>query len=141
MGIDLHNLVETYLRSRHQRDEDHWAWEEVHHIVRSGELDCAYDIIALLVKAATTDDELSFVAAGPLEDFVDGYGDRALDRLEQACDEDPRLQFALSGIWLLPESPVLQRWQGLMMKYGFAGGKRRPLSRHPDCWPDSWPEY
>jgi len=140
MEIDLKRLAETYLRSRHQRHEDFWAWEEVNDKVSSGDLDRAYDIILLLLKTAATDDELGYVAAGPLEDLVDGYGDRALDRLEQACDEDSRLQFALSGIWLLPDSPVLQRWQGLMVKYGFASGKRRSLSRHPDCWSDSWPE-
>ena len=140
MEIDLKKLAETYLRSRQQRDEDFWAWEEVNAQIRSGDLDRAYGTTLLLLKTAATDDELSSVASGPLEDLVDGYGDRALDRLEHACDEDSRLQFALSGIWLLPESPVLQRWQGLMVKYGFAGGKRRSLSRHPDCWPDSWPE-
>lgn len=70
----------------------------------------------------------------PLEDIVDGYGDQALDRVEEACDKDPRLQFALSGIWLLPDSPVLQRWQGLMTKYGFRNGGRKPLSYHEDCW-------
>lgn len=140
MEIDLNSLADTYLRSRQQRDEDFWAWERVQDTIRSGDLGRAYDITLLLLKKASTDDELSYVAAGPLEDLVDGYGDKALDRLEQACDEDSRLQFALSGIWLLPDSPVLQRWQGLMTKYGFATGKRKPLSRHSDCWPDSWPK-
>ena len=141
MEMDLQKLAETYLRSRHQRDEDFWAWEQVQGEIRSGDLGRAYDVTMLLAKAATTDDELSYVAAGPLEDLVDGYGNEALDRLEQACDEDTRLQFALSGVWLTPDSPVLEHWQGLMVKYGFASGKRKPLSRHPDCWPDSWPEW
>ena len=141
MEIDLQKLAETYLRSRHQRDEDFWAWEQVQGEVRSGDLGRAYNVTMLLAKAATTDDELSYVAAGPLEDLVDGYGNEALDRLERACDEDTRLQFALSGVWLTPDSPVLEHWQGLMVKYGFASGKRKPLSRHPDCWPDSWPEW
>jgi hypothetical protein len=141
MEIDPNRLAETYLRSRHQRDEDIWAWETVNDAVRSGNFNRAYEITLLLLKKATTDDELKYVAAGPLEDLVDGYGNRALDRLEQVCDEDSRLQFALSGIWLLPDSAVLQRWQALMIKYGFASGNRKPLSRHPDCWPDSWPEY
>ena len=140
LELDLNRLAATSLRSRHQRAEDFWASEKVQDTIRSGDFDRAYDITLLLLKRATTDDELSYVAAGPLEDLVDGYGDKALDRLEQACDEDSRLQFALSGVWLLPESPVLQRWQALMIKYGFASGNRKSLSRHPDCWPDSWPE-
>ena len=59
MEIDLKKLAETYLRSRHQRDEDFWACEEVNDKVRSGDLDRAYDITLLLLKTAATDDELS----------------------------------------------------------------------------------
>lgn len=139
MESEFKILAEAYLRSRAHREDDLWAWEKVVDEVRSGDLNRAYEITLLLLGTARTDDELSYVAAGPLEDLVDGYGEAALDRLEKACDENSRLQFALSGIWLLPESPILQRWQGLMVKYGFSSGKRRPLSRHPDCWPDSWP--
>lgn len=86
-----------------------WTWQKVDDEVRSGDLDRAYDITPPLLRAAKTNDELSYIAAGPLEDLVDGYGEPALDRLEKASDEDARLQFALSGIRLLPESPILQR--------------------------------
>jgi hypothetical protein len=135
MDVDLKTLADTYLRQYETKgDEEFWAWQEVDRIVRSGDLDLAWEITLLLLRKAETDEALGYVAAGPLEDIVDGYGDRALDRLEQACDNDSRLQFALSGIWLLPDSPVLQRWQGLMTKYGFRNGSRKPLSYHPDCW-------
>jgi len=133
--MDLNTLTDTYLRNHAtHRDEDFWAWEEVTRIVQSGDLDRAWEVTLLLLTKAETDEALSYVAAGPLEDLVDGYGDRGLDRIVQACDTDSRLQFALSGIWLLPDSPVLERWQGLMTKYGFRNGSRQPLSYHPDCW-------
>ena len=135
MDFDLNTLADTYLRQcATKRDEDFWAWQEVERLVRSGDLGVAWGITLLLLRKAQTDDALGYVAAGPLEDIVDGYGDQALDRLEEACDKDSRLQFALSGIWLLPDSPVLQRWQGLMTKYGFRNGDRKPLSYHKDCW-------
>jgi hypothetical protein len=134
MDFDLNTLADTYLRYHAtKREEDFWAFDEVNRIIRSG-LDSAWEITLLLLRRAETDEALGYVAAGPLEDIVDGYGDRALDRLEQASEADSRLQFALSGIWLLPESPVLQRWRGLMTKYGFRDGVRQPLSQHPDCW-------
>jgi len=135
MDIDLNTLADTYLRQYvTKRDEDFWAWQEVHRIVWSGELVPALKITLLLLRKAQTDVALGYVAAGPLEDFVDGYGDQALGRVQEACDKDVRLQFALSGIWLLPDSPVLRRWQGLMTKYGFRTGHRKPLSYHEDCW-------
>ena len=136
MNCDLNTLADTYLRHHSEgREDDFWAWEEVDRIVRGGDVDRAWKITLLLLTRAETDKDLGYVAAGPLEDFIDGYGDGALDRVEQACDGDPRLQFALSGVWLLPESPVLQRWRGLIRKYGFLNGSRVPLSPHPDCWP------
>jgi len=136
MRSDLNILAETYLRHHgNHRDEDFWAWEEVNEIVRSGDLELAWQITLLLLRKAA-DNALGYVAAGPLEDLIDGYGDQALDLVEQSCDRDMRLQFALSGVWLLPDSPVLARFRALMAKYGFGltEDKRKPLAPHPDCW-------
>jgi len=136
MAFDLDTLAETYLRNHAaRRDEDLWAVEKVGEILRSGDLDKAWNITLLLLQKAKTDETLGYVAAGPLEDIIDSHGDKALDRAEAVCDKDRRLQFALSGVWLLPTSPVLQRWQGLIRKYGFLSANRTPLSPHPDCWP------
>jgi|SRR5580765_6400685 len=134
MDSDLNTVADSYLRHHATRsDNDFWAWQRVNEILRGSDLDRAWEITVLLLRKAP-DDVLGYIAAGPLEDFIDGYGDHGLDRAEQACDEDSRLQFALSGIWLLPDSPVLHRWQALMTKYGFRTGSRKPLSYHPDCW-------
>ena len=136
MERDLNTIADTYLR-HHQAhsDEDFWAWQEVEDIVRSGDLDLAWQVTLLLLRKAPND-SLGYVAAGPLEDLIDGYGDQALDLVEEACDGDTRLQFALSGVWLLPDSPVVGRFRALMKKYGFGltEDKRKPLSPHPDCW-------
>ena len=122
MDFDLNTLADAYLRQHATKSDDgFWAWEEVNRRVRSNDLDTAWEITLLLLQKAS-DDALGYVAAGPLEDVVDGYGHRALDRMEQVFENDPRLQFALSGIWLLPDSPVLQRWQDLMTKYDFEMG-------------------
>jgi hypothetical protein len=135
MERDLNTIADTYLR-HHQThsDEDFWAWQEVEDIVRGGDLDLAWQVTLLLRKAPN--DSLGHVAVGPLEDLIDGYGDQALDLVEEACNEDTRLQFGLSGVWLLPDSPVVGRFRTLMKKYGFGltEDKRKPLSPRPDCW-------
>jgi hypothetical protein len=132
-GSELSTLADVYL-SHHseRREEDFWAFEEVQRIVQT-EFSLAWVITRLLVEKANSDVALNYVAAGPLEDFVDGYGDAAVDVIEAACEQDQWMQFALSGIWLERESRVLTRWRGLMTRYGFMG-ERQPLSRHPDCW-------
>jgi len=135
MEFDLNKLADTYLQNHATgSQDDFWAFEEVSEIIRSGDLDKAWNITLLLLQKAP-DEALGYIAAGPLEDIIDGYGNEALDRVEEVCNRDLRLQFALSGVWLLPDSPVLQRWQGLIRKYGFLNGSRKPLSPHPDCWP------
>jgi hypothetical protein len=82
MGCTLNTLTDTYLRNQAtRRDEDFWAWEEVTRIVQSGDLDRAWEVTLLLLRKAETDEALCYVASGPLEDLVDGYGDRGLDRI------------------------------------------------------------
>jgi hypothetical protein len=131
---ELTSLSDVYMRHHaSSRDEDFWAWEEVQRRIKA-DLAQALEVILTLVERADSDDALSYIAAGPLEDFVDIYGNSALDVIELACQNDQRMQFALSGIWLERESPVLERWRGLMKLYGFMGGGRQPLSKHPDCW-------
>jgi len=134
MDPELSVLTDVYLRHHaNRRNEDFWAWEEVQRRVRV-DLAHAWAVTQLLVEKADSNTALGYVAAGPLEDFVDSYGDAALDVIEAACETDQKMQLALSGIWLERESPVLMRWRGLMNRYGFMGGTRQPLSTHPDCW-------
>jgi hypothetical protein len=62
------------------------------------------------VEEADSDAALGYVAAGPPEDFVDGYGDAALDVIEAACEADQKMQLALSGIcW---NEKALYRYDG-----------------------------
>lgn len=134
MDHNLLELADIYMRHHAQRrDEDFWAWEEVQRQVRAG-LNDAWPIVQVLVERADSEAALDYVAAGPLEDFVDGYRDAALDLLEVVCETNKKMQLALSGIWLEQESPVLMRWRGLMKSFGFIGSTRKPLSTHPDCW-------
>ena len=134
MHPELIKLTDVYLRNHAGcRDEDFWAWLEVQRLVKT-DLEQAWGIVQLLVERADSDAALGYVAAGPVEDFVDIYGNDALDVIEERCKSDQRMQFALSGIWLERESRVLTRWRELMKLYGFMGGEREPLSKHPDCW-------
>jgi len=79
MDLELSALTDAYLRHHaNHRSEDFWAWEEVERRVRA-DLAQAWAVTQLLVEKAESDTALGYVAAGPLEDFVDGYGDAALD--------------------------------------------------------------
>jgi hypothetical protein len=74
MENDLNKLADTYLLNYESKtDADFWAWEGVNEIIRSGDLNSAWQITLLLLEKAP-DRALGYVAAGPLEDLIDGYG-------------------------------------------------------------------
>jgi len=110
-------LVEAYLRSRAQREEDFWAWQEVRRRIET-DLAQGWEVTLALLEKASNDDELDYVAAGPLEDLIDMYGDRALDLIEPVADGDKRVQFALSRVCVLFYYKEFERWYGLLCRYG-----------------------
>jgi len=119
MNPNIETTADTYLQHyRRRQDEDFWAFEAVERLVKSN-LENAWGITLLLLRKADTDDALAYVAAGPLEDFLDIYGDSALDLVEGAAESDSRLRVALSLVWLEPNSPILHRWMAILREYGF----------------------
>jgi hypothetical protein len=119
MNPNIETTADTYLQHhRMNRDEDFWAFEAVDRLVKS-DLENAWEITLLLLRKAHTDDALAYVAAGPLEDFLDIYGDSALDLVEGAAKSDSRLRLALSLVWLEASSPILHRWMAFLRRYGF----------------------
>jgi hypothetical protein len=121
-------IANTYLRHfESKQDQDFWAFKEVVEIFRGSDPEAAWRITQLLVKKASSDEALAYVAAGPLEDLLYGYGLTILDKVEAAARNDKRLQLALSGVWLTHKDPAWERWYALMKEFGFAEGRRTPL--------------
>lgn len=115
MDSDLNTLADAYLR---RRDEDFWAWEEVHQVVET-DIHGGWKIILRLLERAGSDDDVGYVAAGPLEDLIDLHGHKALDLIEQECRNNPRLQRALSEVGVLFYYDEFERWYALLCEYGF----------------------
>jgi hypothetical protein len=112
MELDLNSLANAY------KADDLWAWEQVRHLVET-DLDAAWKVTLLLLEKAESDDEVGCIAAGPLEDLIDMRGHEALDRIEEACENTPRLRLALSTAGVLFYYDEFERWYGLLYKYGF----------------------
>jgi len=120
MELDLNSLANAYLRNIRSlnKDDDFWAWEQVRHLVET-DLDAAWKVTLLLLEKAESDDEVGCIAAGPLEDLIDMRGHEALDRIEDRCENNPRLRLALSTVGVLFYYEEFERWYGLLYKYGF----------------------
>ena len=106
--MDTEELVNGYLRFFETKQEaDGWAWSEVDDLVRH-DPDRGWRITCLLVNKANSDEAVGFVAAGPLEDLLRKHGPAVIDRIEQASQQNVRLQTALSGVWIRPENPIFE---------------------------------
>lgn len=117
--IAFDDLADAYLRYiAHHKECDWWAWEKVDRLMR--QLDDGFRIITLLIERADSDATLAVVAAGPLEDFLDLQSLDGLSLIEQAAVENPRLQKALSLVYVPFCHELFEQWYSLKCKYGFS---------------------
>jgi len=120
-------VVDSYLRHYAlKQDQDFWAFDEVNQLVRRDPL-AGWRVTCLLIKKASCDEALAYIAAGPLEDLLAFHGPGVIEHVTVAARADERLQLALSGVWLNRASPVWERWFALMNEFGFMDGKRVSL--------------
>ncbi len=74
------------------------AAEAVEDRVRSGGPE-ALHLVAALVRAAETDDDLARVGAGPLEDLLTRNGAALVDDIDDLARRDPQFAQALTAVW------------------------------------------
>jgi hypothetical protein len=100
--INLDNLADAYLRNyREKWRVDQWAFEKVNDLIGSN-VDRAWEITSLLLSKADPGRELSYVASGPLEDFLGIYKEKAINRMEQGAKGGGQLQLAINRVWRSP---------------------------------------
>lgn len=112
--MNLNTLVQAYFKGR---EEDFWAWEEVHRAVDS-DLNTGWNMILLLLGEAASEDDIGRVAAGPLEDLIDRYGHEAIDLVEKECKSNSQLRVSLSTVGVLFYYDEFERWYGLLHSHG-----------------------
>lgn len=120
MEPDLNALAEAHLRNHRSSDKnkDLWAWEEVRRLIED-DPEAAWRVILLLLDKVESDGEVGYIAAGPLEDFIDFRGHEALDRIDEVVDRNQRLQLALSTVGVLYYYDEFDRWYDLLYRYGY----------------------
>lgn len=86
-------------------DPDFWAWEYVRELCGSGDR-AALDRLVDLADSALDDQQLDYLGAGPVEDFVSGCGALLINDIERAAIRSPKFLRALQGMYPteIPES-------------------------------------
>ena len=111
-------------------DPDFWAWEYVRQLCEPGDR-AALDQLVDLADSASDDEQLAYLGAGPVEDFVSGFGGLLIDDIEAAARRSPAFLRALQGMYpteipesvrvrLLPLVPASACENRVREKYGLA---------------------
>ncbi len=75
------------------------SWTQVAVRITQGGLP-ALDLITVLVDMAPTNEDLSLVGTGPLEDFVHKHGNTLADEVDLLATRSDRFAQALSSVWI-----------------------------------------
>jgi hypothetical protein len=67
----------------------------------------AWPAILQILDRALTEDQLSVLAAGPLEDLLAMHGPEFIDRIEHEAEQNPRFNHLLGGVWQNEMSPEI----------------------------------
>ena len=123
----MDKLISTYFKNYNRlidgksQEDTIWASEKIDLLVRELPLE-GLDIVIQLINESENDKILAFVAAGPLEDLLSFNGDKILENLIEIADNNEKVQYALTGVWLDEnEDKFYPLWWKLMQRYGFTG--------------------
>ena len=98
------NLAEAWIKLQHTpqksdaRDELWWAWEQLDELCRT-EPEKACDVVQQIIAQDQSDQILSNVGAGPIEDLLVHHGARIIDRVESCARSNPAFKRMLGIVW------------------------------------------
>jgi hypothetical protein len=90
----------------------------------------ALELLATIIDCCKNNEELAYVAAGPLENLFVYHGYAIIDKIKEKADCSEKFQLALSGVWLdEDEDTIFFRWRELLELYKFVGDNPRQALR------------
>jgi hypothetical protein len=109
------DLATGYLRHFETRADDYWwAWEEVSERLMRGSNSEAIDIATALVAACESEEQLAYVAAGPIEDILcrDAAAYLIIDK---ECKRFAKFLRAVHLAYMDESDESFQRWKALLL--------------------------
>lgn len=108
--MNPHRIANRYLK--HYADRDNpllsKAWGLVNGLVHRKPKK-GWAVILALVEQSSSEDALSYVAAGPLEDLIHLHGAVFIDQIEEAARNNPRMRQCLRSVWPSVSGNLLER--------------------------------
>ena len=97
---DLATLANHWLADiRNKRADESEAGDAVVSMNFSASPETQWHFILLAVELSESDDELSHVAAGPIEHLLGWHGEQYIALVENEVQSNPKFARALTGVW------------------------------------------
>lgn len=111
------DIVSGYLKHLEtQSDDDFWAWKEVDNLVRGNATE-AMDIAIALVEACESEEQLSCVAAGPIEDIL-CRDETFYLMLDKECKRSQKFRRTAHLAYMDESDESFKRWKALLLANG-----------------------
>ncbi len=111
-------LAEAYLQHyRSGSKEDSWAFDEV--VEACNDLESGIKVTLSLLAFAKNEIEISYIAAGPVEDILKWHGNKAIPYFENASQYSENVRKALAGVWINEKDKAFSEWERLITKFGY----------------------
>jgi hypothetical protein len=81
-----------------QKDTHFWAYLGLHRLVEQ-KPDDAWPLVVEVIRSATDEEVLGYVAADILEDLICEHSQALIDRVEVLAHEDEHFKRALAHVW------------------------------------------
>lgn len=92
MTDDLTSLLRDYLSDSEE------AFDRVS-LMAVEEPERCWEFLIHALSADVTEQELAFLAAGPLENLLSHHGRQFIDRLEVAARQDKTMRYLVAAVW------------------------------------------
>ena len=94
-------------RKHDPQDPDADAFDRVQDLVLNDDVEALWKVNIELIRRCQSIDELSYVAAGPVEDMLTRLGDDEIGAVLKRASEDPPWKYAIAGTYTTRMTPRL----------------------------------
>ena len=100
--FELRKIAEAWIAMHHQKEDERgknfWAFDALVDLCNDDAESC-WNVIHLIRQIDGSDNILSNLAAGPLEDLLVRHGSDFIDRIESLAEHDMQFKKVLGAVW------------------------------------------
>ena len=117
--IDTSKLTQSWIEFQHTKNQDlEWSNDDFIDLANENP-EVAWECILLVIETEPTDEILSILAEGPLEDLLAEHGPKFIDRIEAVSKENIVFARLIKHVWVDGVSPQVQnKIRTIQSKYG-----------------------